>query len=70
MEEIVRNVLVAPEQQLELRLGRIVLQSRIEMGDPAKLYLIRVIVDTDHEPAEVVTSYRTSRISKYWRVQP
>jgi hypothetical protein len=31
------------------------------------LYLIRVLVDVDRRPAEVVTVYRTGRIEKYWR---
>ncbi|GAG48402.1 unnamed protein product, partial [marine sediment metagenome] len=29
-------------------------------------YLIRVFVDGDRKPAEVVTAYRTSKIDKYW----
>jgi hypothetical protein len=66
-EQIVRSVLSAPEQRLEVRRGRVVLQSRVSLGEPARNYLIRVIVDIDRQPAEVVTAYRTSRISKYWR---
>lgn len=37
------------------------------MGEGARMYLVRVVVDIDREPAEVVTAYRTSKISKYWR---
>ena len=66
-EQIVRSVLSAPEQRLEVRRGRVVLQSRVSLGEPARIYLIRVIVGIDRQPAEVVTAYRTSRISKYWR---
>jgi hypothetical protein len=66
-EQIVRSVLSAPEQRLEVRRGRVVLQPRVSLGEPARIYLIRVIVDIDRQPAEVVTAYRTSRISKYWR---
>ncbi len=44
-----------------------ILQSRIPMGTPPKTYLVRVIVDLHTEPPEVVTVYRTSKISKYWR---
>lgn len=66
-EQIVRSVLSAPEQRLEVRRGRVVLQSRVSLGEPARIYLIRVIVDIHRQPAEVVTAYRTSRISKYWR---
>jgi hypothetical protein len=35
-----------------------------------KRYLVRAFVDVDRSPAEVVTVYRTSRIAKYWRVEP
>jgi hypothetical protein len=66
-EEIVRKVLASPEQKIDVRAGRIVLQSRISMGEPAKLYLLRVFADIDRDPVEVVTVYRTSKIDKYWR---
>lgn len=69
-EEMMREVLIKPEQQQDVRPGRIVLQSRITMDVPAKEYLMRVFVDVDRKPAEVVTAYRTSKISKYWRDQP
>jgi hypothetical protein len=32
-----------------------------------KTYLVRVFVDVDRRPAEVVTVYRTSKMEKYWR---
>ena len=35
--------------------------------NPVQEYLVRVFVDIDRVPAEVVTSYRTSKVSKYWR---
>ena len=46
------------------------IESRVEMGDPARTYLIRVFVDVDREPAEVVTAYRTSKVRKYWETAP
>jgi hypothetical protein len=55
---------------MDVRPGRVVLQSRILMGEPAKTYLVRVFLDVDRRPAEVVTVYRTGKISKYWREQP
>jgi hypothetical protein len=64
-EAVVRRVLRAPEQRETIRQGRVVLQSRIEFGGTT--YLVRVFVDIDRRPAEVVTVYRTSKISKYWR---
>ncbi|HKP53784.1 MAG TPA: DUF4258 domain-containing protein [Chloroflexia bacterium] len=67
-EADVAYVLSAPEQEAPVRPGRKVYQSRIEMDDPPKLYLLRVFVDIDRKPPEVVTVYRTSKIDKYWEV--
>ncbi len=64
-EAIVGRVLAAPEQRESVRSGRDVLQSRIEVDK--RTYLVRVVVDVDRRPAEVVTAYRTSKIEKYWR---
>ena len=66
-EEDVAKVLVAPEQTETVREGREVYQSRIESGEPPNTSVLRVFVDTDREPAEVVTVYRTGKIAKYWR---
>jgi len=44
------------------------IQSRIELGEPSKTYLLRVVVDVDRQPSEVVTVYRSSKVQKYWRV--
>lgn len=65
--ETVHRVLTAPEQRHEVRPGRDVFQIRVFLGEPPKTYLVRVFVDINLEPAEVVTAYRTSKISKYWR---
>lgn len=64
-EAIVRRVLAAPDQRMGVRAGRDVLQSRFELG--GRSYLVRVFVDIDRTPAGVVTAYRTSKITKYWR---
>jgi hypothetical protein len=66
-EDAIRAILAAPEQGFELRPGRVVLQSKISSGQAAKTFLIRVFVDIDRTPAEVVTAYRTTKIAKYWR---
>ncbi len=67
-EAIIRQVLAAPEDRAVVRPGRDVLQSRLEVA--GKRYLVRVFVDVDRSPAEVVTVYRTSKIEKYWRSEP
>jgi hypothetical protein len=68
-QEVIEKVMNSPEQVFEAKPGRIVLQTRLAIGDPRKVYLIRVFVDVDRRPPEVVTAYRTSRIAKYWRVE-
>ena len=69
-QEIVKDVVEFPEQSWESRKGRFLFQKRVNMGDPEKEYLIRVFVDTDPDPIEVVTAYKTSKIEKYWRKNP
>ena len=62
----VARVLSAPEQTRVVQPGRAVFQSRIEFGEPVRIYLVRVFVDVDRQPAEVVTVYRTGKVRKYW----
>ena len=62
--EVVKQVLLKPEQRIVLRKDREVFQSRLRVE--GSHYLYRVIVDVDRKPMEVVTVYRTSRIEKYW----
>jgi hypothetical protein len=52
-EEVLRQVLAAPEQRVPVQPGREVLQSRIRFE--GSFYLVRAFVDTDRDPAEVVT---------------
>jgi hypothetical protein len=63
----VARVLAAPEQTELVREGCAVYQSRIPLGDSSKIYVLRVFVDIDREPPEVVTVYRSSKLQKYWR---
>ncbi len=67
-EAIVRSVLLTPGQREVVRSGRVVMQSRVEF--PNGIYIVRVFVDIDRCPAEVVTAYRTNKIEKYWRSEP
>ena len=69
-EEHVRSVLAAPEQRFDVRPGRVILHSRIPLGEPARTYLLRVFVDLDRAPPEVVTVYRTGKVAKYWEEEP
>lgn len=62
--DVVRSILLDPEQVLEVRPGRVVLQSRMNID--GRRQLVRVFIDVDESPMLVVTVYRTSKIDKYW----
>lgn len=66
-QEQVERVLTNPQQVEEVRPGRFVYQSIVEMEKENRAYLLRVFVDVDYMPPRVVTVYRTSKIAKYWR---
>ena len=60
--EEVERVLAAPEQHVPGYGGRLILQSKVDR------FLIRVVIEPDCDPPEVVTAYRTSKVEKYWQV--
>lgn len=60
------SVLGNPEQIVPGYAGTRVYQSRLDFGG-GRVYLLRAVVDDTVDPALVVTVYRTSKISKYWR---
>ena len=62
---ILDSVLRSPEQIVSERGGRKAYQSLVNLGGRA--FLVRAIVDPGFDPPLVVTVYRTTRISKYWR---
>jgi len=62
--DVLREVLDNPGQIVAAEHNRVVYQSKVQFG--AKLYLVRVIVDENEDPAAVITVYRTSKIEKYW----
>jgi len=66
-EDEVSLVLSRPEQSESIRTGRKVYQSKSYSDKQLKEYILRVFVDVDRNPPQVVTAYRTSKIEKYWR---
>jgi hypothetical protein len=66
-EKDLKKVMDSPDQKIDIRKDRRVYQSKLFFGKPSRHYLVRVFVDINHEPNEVVTVYRTSKIEKYWR---
>ena len=63
--ELLREVLLSPQQIVPTYGNRVVYQSQVYLGE-GRTYLLRAIVDDNVHPAEVVTVYKTSKISKYW----
>lgn len=64
-ETTLESVLSAPERRLPMRPGRDLLEKVVDFH--GRSYLVRVIVDVDRMPVEIVTAYRTSKIEKYRR---
>jgi len=59
-EDALRRVLAGPDAIIAQREGRVVVQAML-----ADNHLLRVFVDVDRQPPEVVTAYRTSQVGKY-----
>jgi hypothetical protein len=64
-QQLVEQTLDAPEQKVPEVDDITCYQSRVEIN--GKTYLLRVMVNETVNPSVVVTVYRTSKISKYWR---
>jgi hypothetical protein len=63
----VMQVIQEPGQTEEVRPGRVVFQSQLIVGEPARTFLFRVFIDVKNSRFEIVTVYRTRKIEKYWR---
>ncbi len=66
-EADIRAVLMQPETVHGVREGRVVAQRILPRSDSvgAGPYLLRVFIDIDRTPPEIVTAYWTSRVDKY-----
>lgn len=62
---VVEAVLAAPAQKVPEHGVVVCYQSQVEIN--RRLYLIRVMVNETVTPSKVVTVYRTSKITKYWK---
>jgi hypothetical protein len=63
--DLVALAMLAPESVEARPSGRVVVQAHVRLGIPEKTYIVRVIVDVDRSPPEVVTVYVTSKLWKY-----
>ena len=64
-EAEVKRVLADPLEVVDVRPGRVVAHGMHIAGSPRRSYLLRVFVDTDRHPPQVVTVFRTSKIEKF-----
>lgn len=64
---VVEPVLAAPAQIVPEHGEIVCYPSQVEINQ--KPYLVRVMVNEKTTPPKVVTVYRTSKISKYWKVK-
>ena len=62
---VVDAVLAAPAQKVPEHGVIVCYQSQVEIN--RRPYLVRVMVNETVTPAKVVTVYRTSKITKYWK---
>ena len=65
-QALLDQVLNNPQQVVPEYGGRKAYQSQLDFGG-GRIFLLRAIVVDTIDPAVVVTVYRTSKISKYWR---
>jgi hypothetical protein len=64
--QLVEGLLENPQQVLPGKNERQIYQACCEF-EGGKIYLLRVIIDSNRDPPLVITVYRTSKIEKYWR---
>lgn len=65
-EEFIKHVIENPQQKLPSKKGRVIVQNRYYDEAENKEMLVRVIGTETSEKFNVVTVYKTSKISKYW----
>jgi hypothetical protein len=62
---LVESVIEKPDQIVLERGSLKAYQSKRDIG--GKMFPVRVIIDDGVDPAVVVTSYKTTKIEKYWK---
>lgn len=65
-DDYLNAVLQQPQQTIQDGDHTFIYQSQIQF-DNGKIYLVRAVVSEQTKPAIVITVYRTSQISRYWR---
>jgi len=62
---VVELILNHPSQIIEE--DKLTIYQGLFTGNNGKKYLLRVFLNTTVKPVKVITVYKTSKISKYWR---
>jgi hypothetical protein len=65
-EEFIKLVVNNPQQKLPSKKERVIIQNKYFDQEEKKEMLLRIIGIETSEKFEVVTAYKTSKISKYW----
>lgn len=65
-EEFIKFVVKNPQQKLPSKKGRVIVQNKYYDQAENKEMLLRVIGIETTEKFNVLTVYKTSKISKYW----
>ena len=65
-EKLIKFVVKNPQQKLPSKKGRVIVQNKYYDEVEKKEMLIRIIGLETSEKFNVVTVYKTSKISKYW----
>ena len=62
-EEVVKRVIISPDMRISEE--DYTIYQKVEESDHRK-YLIRVFINLSKDPPQIITVYRTSKISKYY----
>ena len=65
-EELIKSVVKNPQQKLRSKKKRIILQNKYYDQVEKKEMLLRIIGIETSKNFNVITVYKTSKISKYW----
>ena len=66
-KELVTSVIENPQQRIQVKKERVILQGKYFDDTQKKEMLLRVIGKETREEFMVITAYKTSKIEKYWQ---
>lgn len=66
-DELIKSVVENPQQELQTKKSRIIIQNKYYDKQEGKEMLLRVVGIKKAEHFKIITVYKTSRIEKYWK---